>query len=258
MGNIQANVTKQTLAAYTNVVNDSVVSVFNNAIMRCASGNTMQLTTGMNCQFELINGSLTVTQVAGTDCKFDNKNVTDLIQKFDTELINNTKNFIDNEAQNSQGFFATAFSLQIQDATNSTQVTNLISNSFSGNFTSNCTATNDAFNTSIVNLCGIFNGSQLNFSQNALVTAMTSCVNEVVLKVFTSNSILNELWSKTDQKLFSSQSGIDTILIAIALIIGGIALVGIIIGIVYYVIQSGSKSSQIIVTQQTIPSSSSS
>jgi large-conductance mechanosensitive channel len=90
----------------------------------------------------------------------------------------------------------------------------------------------NSFNAAKVNLCGVYSGTTFNFNQAALTTALTSCVNEIIVSVFTTNSVLNQLWQQTDQKLYSEQSGFDSIfkwLIVLAAIIGAVIIIGFII-----------------------------
>jgi len=234
MGSAQSNATKQILSDYTNVVNSTVTNVYSNASSSCGAINNFSLETGKDCPFEMINGTFDIGQTAGTKCNLDSKNVTDLSATFLTQLTNNTKQFIEQNEQNKQGWFATAFSLQIQDAANVQQVMSLISNSFSLNFTSLCSSVANAFNNATVNLCGYFNHTTFNFQQNAFVTALTSCVNQNVINIWTSNAILNNLSQKTDQKLLSEQSGVDftRIFIIIGIIVAILLIGGIIIAVV--------------------------
>ena len=229
MGNVQANETKQILSSYTNVVNSVVANVYNKALANCSSSNNLMLTTGRDCVFNFSDGTMNFKQVAGSNCKLDSINTTELTSSFNTEIINKTRNFIEQNAKNDQGWFATAFSLQINDAENVTDVMNQITNSFNVNFTNQCQSISNALNNANVDLCGYFDKTTFNFEQNAFVTAITSCVNKNVMNMWTSNSVLNDLWSKTDQKLASTQAGFSfvwlfliIIALVILLIIGGI------------------------------------
>lgn len=244
MGNIQASETKQTLADYTQVVNSTVVNTFNTAIQQCTSGNTLALDTGNGCIFDFINGTFDVTQVANTQCTFNSQNVVNATSSFQNNIQTATKNFIDQNLQNQQGWFATAFSLQISGAENSTQVSQLVSNAFQGNFTNRCQATSNALNQATVNLCGVFDATTFDFNQNALTTALTSCANEVVTNVFTTNTVLNQLWSQTDQKLASQQAGVGSFIFYIIIAIIGFIVLMIVIALVYMLIEGHVKSQQ--------------
>lgn len=242
MGNIQANLTKQTLADYTNMVNSVVADVYNSAISICASGNDFSLSTGVGCDFKFVNSAINVSQFAGSTCKLDADNINKLSAKFTNDIINKTQQFIDQRSQNKQGWFATAFSFQINNASNSTEVTNQIKNSFDINFTNKCQAVTSAFNKGSVNLCGYYDSSTFDFKQNALTNALVSCVNENIMDIWVTNSVLNELWQRTDQKLASEQAGLSLkwLFIGIAIIVA----IMIIVSLIYFFAKHGSKKSK--------------
>ena len=228
MGNVQANLTNQTLASYTEVVNSLVNQVYNQAVNECSSGNNMTLDFGIGCVLEIVDGEVNVTQVAGTNCNFQSSNVVNTSANFTNQLKTLTQNFIEQNAKSEQGWFAVAFSLGINGASSATEVTNLISNYFTNNVTTGCTAVSNALNNAQIRLCGRFRGTTFNFNQNALVVAITSCVNEVVTKAFTDNTVLNELLTETEQKLTSKQEGLSSIF-WIILVIGVVIIAGLII-----------------------------
>lgn len=240
MGNIQSNKTKQLLADYTSMVNNTVSNVYNSAVADCTSANNFTLETGggQYCDFKIINGTINISQTAGSKCQLNSQNINNLSATFQNQLTNDTKNFITQSAKSKQGWFATAFSLQQNDASNVTDVMNQISNSSSANFTNICSSVSDALNNATIQLCGVFDASTFNFSQNAMVTALTSCINQNTIKVWTSNQVLNKLWQDTDQKLASTQSGVSFGWIAFIII--GIVILLIIIGIIYFILSRPS------------------
>jgi len=225
MGSAQSNVTKQTLASYTNVINTAMFNAYNESVGRCSASNTLVIDTCPT--FEIINGSLNVTQAAAADCQFNSQNFNTFTAKFTTEVRNATKQFIDENAKNKQGWFATAFSFQINGASNSSEVTNKIMNSFQGNTTNICRDESDAMNSGKLLLCGTFDGSAINVKQNSTVTSLVSCVNRNTEQAFVSNSVLNDLYQKTNQKLASEQAGVGSFFewIVIAIVAGIILLI---------------------------------
>lgn len=247
MGNsIQSNVTKQIMSNYTKIVNETVMDVYNDAASTCQSGNMMNIETGggQYCDFEIINGSININQTAGTNCKLDSTNVNNLSTNFTTQLINKTKQFIQQDAQNKQGWFATGFSLQISDATTVDQIMTQITNETKANFINKCSSVNTALNNGIAKLCGTYDGSSFNFNQNALITSITSCINQNVVDSWTNNSVLNNFWMQTDQKLASTQSGFSLKWLLIIIVI--LAIIGAIGGGIYYMSKnkkSGSTTS---------------
>lgn len=243
MGNIQSNVTKQTLSNYTNVVNNTVANVFNSAVQTCAASNYFTLETGggPDCPFEAVDSKFDIKQTAGSTCKLDSVNINNLTATFKTELINNTRQFIQQESQNKQGWFATALSLQLSQASTVEEIVTQISNNFTANFNNNCSSVATAFNDAKVKLCGYFNLTEFNVGQNSLVNSLTSCVNQNTMNIWTSNSVLNNLWQQTDQKLASQQSGTFDLKWLFIGIAGIIALILIILAIV--LLTRGKKSS---------------
>lgn len=228
MGNIQSNVTKQTLADYTSFMNSAIQDAYSVSIADCAAANNLSVQTGggNGCNFEIINGSVNIDQTATASCSLSSTNINQTSVTFKNTITNKTKQFIDQNSQNKQGWFATAFSFQINGASNSTEVTNAISNSFVGSITEICRQEAQAMNSAKVLLCGIYNASAVNINQNATVTGLVSCINRNVTNVFTSNTVLNQLWQQTDQKLASEQSGVDSLVfwIVIAIVVGIIFL----------------------------------
>ncbi len=241
MGNIQANSTKQVLSEYTSFINSQVSSVINQSVTNCTASNTANITTGgSDCIFELTNGSFTYVQNAYASCKLNSENSTQIQTVIQNTVSNNLQSFINQASKSTQDWFATAFSLQINDASNVIQVQNQMSNFVSSQIQNFCQSQILSANNNTVHLCGIFNGATINLGQNAFTEGVTSCVNKNVITAFTSNYALNQLWTQTDQKLASEQKGATSALMWIA-IIGGIVLVVLIIGaILYFVLSSRS------------------
>ena len=228
MGNFQSNKTRQMLAAYTNIVNEEVTKIYNSAVTECRAENRMKLRFGGGefCDFKITNGNINASQTSGTSCALNSQNVNKLNAQFTTELTNKLTSFIKQEQKNKQGWFATAFSFQMNEADTAEKVTNQITNSFTTDFTNKCEAVANAFNDKEAVLCGVYDTTTIDLSQNALVTMLTSCVNENTVSIWTKNKVLNDLWQATDQKLASQQSGLDLKWLWIALaVVGGLLLV---------------------------------
>lgn len=187
------------------------------------------------CPFNFTNGVMSITQTAGTNCQLSSNNVNNLTSQFQTQLTNETQQFIQQNASNSQGWFATAFSLQIQGATTVDDVMNQIKNSTKGNFNNTCTSVSSALNEATVRLCGYYDSTTFDFNQNALITAITSCINQNVIDTWTSNTVLNQLWQQTDQQLASTQSGLSMGLIILIIVI--IVIVIILAGVGFFILK---------------------
>ena len=225
MGNAQSNITKQTLASYTTSVNQAMNSVYSSSIAGCTATNELSIATGgvPDCFFEMTDGAFNLSQTSSSSCNLNNVNINKTTAQFKNTIRNTTKQFIDQNAQNKQGWFATAFSFQINGASNSTEISNTITNSLANSITEICQQEARAMNEAKILLCGTFNASAINIDQNALVTAMVSCINRNVTSIFTTNTVLNQLWQQTDQKLASEQAGFGSVLFW--LVIAGVVFI---------------------------------
>ena len=203
MGNIQSNATRRLLAAYSDVVNNTVNDVFYSVAMICENTNKFQLQAGTDCKlFAILSPSIhLLPQVNGTNCRLDNDKIKTLMPVFRTLLIQNTRQFIQQNIDNN-GWFHTAYTLQTNAST--VQFRDQIMMQMSDSYNDACTYVNNDLNNNLVKLCGIYNGN-FNFTQNALLLALISCVNRNVINQWTTNTQLNNLWQQTDSKLFNSQ-----------------------------------------------------
>ena len=212
MGSFQATLTNQTMNAITNIVNDVSQSVFNEASQDCSASNTYQISFGgvPNCPAPNVNNStINITQVAGSKCNLNSQNVNKLSATIKNSLNTRLQSYITNDLSNKQGWFATAISMQIADANTVETIANQITNSFSSNFTNICQAVATAYNNNQLVFCGNYNMDTFNFNQNAMISALTSCINQNLSNILANNSVLNELVAKTDAKLASEQSGFN-------------------------------------------------
>lgn len=239
MGNVKSDLTKQTLADYTQVINDTVENVFGTVIQRCTEGSTFNFVTGQNCPYLSTNGTLNPSQRALSSCTFGSNYLTPLIPNFQQSIQVATQNFIEQEMKKQPSWFNTAFSLSSNKGQNSSTVSNIIAGSFSGNFTNKCPATANALNNITLNLCGAYDVAKFNFNQNALTTALTSCANEIILNTFNTNPTLKTLWTTTDQHL--NNPHISSFWWYIIIIFLGIILLIIVIVIIVKLIEGHSN-----------------
>lgn len=245
MGNFQSSVTRNMISSYTTFMNNVISKTYNSSTLDCFANNVMSVTTGRDCYFECSRDcKININQSAVSNCQLDSNNINDIQSTIQNTIKTNTESFINQDLQNKQGFWATAFSLQLANASNVTQVSDIISNSFSSDITNICRSQISAFNNNILDICGIYSdGAELNISQQAISTAIASCVNQNVVRVYQNNETLKELFQKTDAKLSSQQSGINwTALIIIGVIILAIIIVGLIL---YFLFRGGGSSTKV-------------
>ena len=92
-------------------------------------------------------------------------------------------------------------------------------------------------------LCGVFSNTTFNFSQNAILTSFTSCINNTTINYISSNSLYNDIAQKTDNHFKSTQEGIGSLFRWIIIIVAIVAVL-IIIGLIVFLIFSSSGKSQ--------------
>jgi hypothetical protein len=246
MGSIQSNITKQALSDVTNVVNQNVTNVINTSIADCAAGNVNSFTTGIlpngtYCPFSFTNGTINLNQTVKANCVLNSQNTTQVVSDFSSLVNNAIQQAASQSGSSTQGWLATAVSFQVNGLETDTQIINNITNYVQNNVKNTCQSSSQAFNNGQVALCGVYSGSSFNITQDATVTALTSCINQTILDAFVNNSVLNQLSIDTDQKLTSQQSGIGSFFIYIAIIFAVVAVLGIIGGIIYAVVQGKSS-----------------
>jgi hypothetical protein len=226
---------KQTLSLYTDVVNSVVNNVYSEASQRCAGANYFKVNIGggPDCNFIADNVTVIIRQKVETNCTFESEQVTQLDTEFRTQLDQQTRQFIDQQASNRSGWLAIFFSIVGQQGEQRQEITNRIVNSITNNITSKCESVSQALNSGEVLLCGAWSNSSLNFSQDALVTAYTSCINQNVIKTFTDDTILQRLYQETEQVAKNEAQGLSNIWIYIA-IVGVVLLVILIIAAVVF------------------------
>ena len=253
MGGVQATLTTQTLNDYTQYMNSIVNNVYQSNKAGCDANNNLQVTPGIivdengnqkECYFQFIDGNITINQKVNANCSFSSDNTSTITNTVQNQIQNSTKQFIDNDLQNKQGWFATAFSFQITGATNSTDVSNIISNSITNNVQQECSAIFQSAENGYLPLCGVYKDANIVYTQDGTVTGIVSCINKSVIANFISNSTLNQLYQATNNKLLSKQSGIGSVFKYIFYIIGaiiGCILLIIIIKVIFKAIGNKNK-----------------
>lgn len=234
MGNAQATMTQQTLADYTSYMNNVAATIVNNSTSNCTAANTLNLETGGgpdNCIFSAYNSTININQTANASCKLTATNINSIAQSISNTIQNSVQQFIDNNLQSKQGWFSTAFSLQISGAQTSDQVATIVANNFSNNVQNLCGSQVSAMNNSQVLLCGAYNLSTINITQDATISSIVSCINQNTINVFTTNATLNQLWQTTDQILASQQEGASSIFkwLIVVVVVVVVAFVGVVV-----------------------------
>lgn len=212
MGSVQSTVTKQTLSDFTSTVNKTIMKSVNVSEAKCGTQNSLtvnycQCPSGSPFQFcSEVTGNFTSNQVADSSCKVIATSTFDTTSSFVNDTQKTVKNFIENNLQNKQGFFATGLSIDSVYNNNKNKLITDISNEMEITLSNTCKSYANANNVGIYTFCGRIDGS-INLDQNATSISMTSCVNKAVIDAFSSNTDLTNFYNSTNNKLKTQQSG---------------------------------------------------
>ena len=241
MGNIQTNISRSTLTAFTEHLNTNITQINNTVSANCVSGNILTLNIGgAKCPYNpvLENVNIKSWQEAKADCELNAEFVSQINIKIENQIENIVKSFIEQDLKNNQGFFALAFSGQTNIATQTQDVSNRIANYVKNNIDTFCGASAIATNEQTINICAQLINSTINPTQNATATAYVNCVSNTVIEAFIKDSTLNDLATKASQKSDSKQEGFGSILIYLIIAAAIIAVIAVIGFIIYLVISS--------------------
>lgn len=242
MGPQQSQEATSTLSALTSVINSAIVNVENSSNLTCRAGSYVTISTGDSsppCGFHADGSTFNFSNRAVADCSLNSTNLAKIDQEFRANITNTITSFIQQQAASNAGWLATAISTNIQGANTAEQISNKIANYFKDNVKNICSEEVNAYATGTVLLCGTWDQSTVNFNQEGSVTALASCVNRTIIKAFTDDKVLNELYQKTEEKAKASVSGIDTFFIYIVI---AIVIICVISTVAYYIF-GGSGSS---------------
>jgi hypothetical protein len=245
MGNFQSNVTQQAISDLTDIINQSTTTIVNNAVSQCNAINNAtillgSIPNGTLCPGPPITANVTVNQQAGVNCTLSSQNVNQITSQFQSAI---TSQAVQQAIQNSasiQQWLAAAVSAQISVADSETKIITHVTNYISNNVTNNCNNNANALNNGVVSVCGGYKGNIV-LNQGVSVVAMTSCIYQTIIQAFTSDTVWNNVAQSADQKLSSTQEGIASIFIYIIIGIGILAIIGLIGGIIYAMINKGNK-----------------
>lgn len=245
MGNsFQSESTEQTLADFTQYLNSAVMNAYSDSLSECGAGNSITfnvgiLNNGQTCPAGITNSTLDLTQSATSNCNLTATNITDFSSTVQNLVQNTVTEFIQQATGVSKGWLDIGNSWQQENNVSNTQLATMISNNFTGSVTDLCSNINSATNSQTIALCGFYDGDTFNLGQNAMVTALTSCINNIVMNNFTSNQTLNNYWTQTDQAAAAKGSQLLTIIIAAVLLV--IILVVVLIGLFFIFKGGGGK-----------------
>lgn len=258
MGNYQSSVTRQFISSVNNIINQSATSVYNQASQQCSAINLLTANfgsspDGQTCPVTVINSRINFRQGASVTCNLDSVNHADLNTQFTNEVQQQLQQLASTDIQNKQGFLSTAISIQENNLSSEQQLINAITNTLSQNITNLCTTVNQASNQGNLVFCGVYQDTTIDVAQNATIQAITSCVNEAIVKVQVGNTTIADIIQRTDNKLASEQQGVGSLLWIIIAVIGGILLLGIIGFVIFMLIQPRGGGATQVVAPPPIP-----
>lgn len=238
-----SNTVRNFVSAYTNFMNTRVSENINKGLSNCRAGNLGTVSIGgPGCGKVKVSGSdISVLQNAKASCNLSSQNESQLYTDIQSSVAKQIEDFVNQKSTSVQDFLAVgaaAFNVNQTDfqKTLSTTITNAIREQT----TNICQGDFSATNNGTLALCADIENSKVLLSQDASVTAITSCVNRILSEAVTKNAELNALLTKVDQYTASEQKGLGGLLKWF--IVGGIVagVIIIVIMIIWLVLKSKS------------------
>ena len=192
--------------------------------------NLLQVVTGRGCDFA-VQGNFTIQQTATSNCKQYATSSTNVTSSVKTNINENIDQFLNQKTKTVQGWLAAAFAANIQGATTQAEIVNKIKSSVTTVTSQVCDNTLNSFNSAKFDLCGSY-ARNINISQNAIASGYNSCAQDVIIKAFQQNSVLQQIAQKTAQSSSITQEGIGSLffwLVIIAAIIGVVLVIGVVL-----------------------------
>lgn len=255
MGAAQATITKDTMEAFTKSINSVAVDITNRNSTTDDIKENIKFTFGEPpCKYMFVAEDTTFNfdQTGTSKISFTSENFNRTNANVSSQLANVVKSFITNDLKNKQGFFSTAFGLQITNAMNAEEVSNIIENETKIRSMNICNPENSQIQNLMVSMCGQYTDDSFNVNQDAYTSAVVSCINRNVIDIFTTNKTLNDLYTQTNNKLLSQQKGLGSLFNWIIIIVAAVVILGIIGLIFYYILGGTNKTTS---NTKTIPTS---
>lgn len=237
MGNFSSQETTDTVSEFLNAVNSTVIDIANSSIATCSGTQVLRVSScGPFVCTDTCN--LSFNQSNNSSCSVSQTNVNSITVSFNNDIKNTIKNFIAEQAAQSNGWLATGFNVASEYIATTDELNEQLQNLFNAKISDVCRSNISSLQYGEVPLCGNFKNLNFDFTQDIVSTALVTCVNTNVVKAFESNSILNSFVKKTDQYLAQQNAGlldfVTTAIIAFAIV----AIVG---GFFYYYFSGGQR-----------------
>lgn len=240
MGVGQSQQATDTLKASSTVINQAIIDAQSSSTLNCSAGSNVKFTTGKGCYFYSDGSTFNFNITVDDNCVLNSTVLTNINQQFKTQVTSALTSFIQSQANSSEGWLATAITVEVQGANTAEEIATQITNSFNDNVSVVCKEDASSSANGELDLCGVWDTSTINFNQSASTTALANCVTRTIITAFSTNSVLQELYEKTEQAVKQQSSGIDTVFIYL---IVGIVVVCIVGSVLYYIVGDPSSSS---------------
>lgn len=240
--NVQSSVTKQVEADYTNIVNTTVNSIIDTNSLECSQTQILEVCPGciptgpdpkdvILCPLEIISGGLEIDQIGNTTCNLGSNNTTNLNNDLKTKLTSATEQWIKDNYDNYQGWFAIAFNSQTADDTQISSISQELTNEITNDISNLCSAELNSYQYFKVPLCGTYINTKVVLSQKNTIISVTSCINNNIINNAITNSVIADAIQRADNYFKSRQEGplswlnyliIGIVVIGVLLVIGAI------------------------------------
>lgn len=234
--NIQSSVTKSAVTSVTDIVNETITTLQQQATQGCNAINNINIVLGgkefCGVATSIKDSNFNVNQTGVINCTLKSEVYSNISQTTIDELKTKLEQEATKSFENKQGWLAVAASIQSSYTDFKGTIKNNIRNILSTTISNTCQQKADIYNTGTFTICADIEGSNFNINQNGSITTLNQCVTTSILTAIFNNSTLQDIAQKTDEKFASDQEGIGSLfkwLVVIAVIVAVVVIVGIII-----------------------------
>lgn len=241
----QSNTINNFLSHATTFMNSNVSAVVNRSTADCTARNYVTImlglpptTTSPGCTAQVNDSSIIGDQTASASCSLASNNSVTLSNTIKSEVENEIEQLMSQETKAVQEFLALGqAAFNMNSAEFSTKITNEFITAVSQSTTNVCVGVFEAYNEYNLVLCGTINRSTINPTQDASITAMTSCVNTILHEASTEQTAFNSTLQVMDQYASTEQKGIGSVLVWIVVGLGILVVLAVIGTVLYFVLR---------------------
>lgn len=248
------NVQSSTLKNIIDAINSATVSIINKAkadgTLTCVSGNHVNQNFGVNCPppgFQVIgNFDQNIMLNASTDCTLSADAISKVQDNVKTYLQQAFQQVAQNETKSIQEFLAASASFQLANINNISDLENYVNTKLGDITEVDCTNISQSGNTVNISYCGTYGSWSQDLQENATTLAAAGCLTNAAYSALLSDSAFQHAVQDADNKLYSDQKGIASLLSFWVWIIVGIIAVlvlgAVLIFIVFFAFRGKGKS----------------